>query len=190
MLTCFCQTQVAASCLALIQLVLAILWATRGGPSARLNSISLAATCVSFTSSVMCCALSYFEHVKSPRPSSLLNVYLLVSLLLDCALVRSLWLTGNVDSAIQIVFTTAFALKLALLVLEGQSKKRYLVGSARSLSSEETSGLYVRAVMAWVLPLLRTGFQRLLQPGDLFSLDQEMRAETLRKRFWKQWEIC
>ncbi|KAF4500947.1 Multidrug resistance-associated 1 [Fusarium agapanthi] len=104
----------------------------------------------------MSCVLSRVEHAKSPRPSSLLTLFLAVSLLLDIALLRALWLIP-VSTAIPAVFTAAFALKAIIAVLEGWSK-------ARPHSPEVTAGLYARAVLAWVTPLPLTGFQKLLRP--------------------------
>ncbi|KAL7938200.1 P-loop containing nucleoside triphosphate hydrolase protein [Trichoderma chlorosporum] len=173
-------------CLAVLQLVLVVLWATHDGP-ARLNSVSVAAACVSFASSVMSCALSYFEHARSLGPSSLLNVFLLVSLLLDAAVLRTVWLSLSLSAgvAIRAVLTASFGLKTALLVLEAKEKSGHVAG--RTLAPEETSGLYSRAVFAWVAPLLRTGFQRLLRPADLFPLDEQMTVSGLNERFWWHW---
>ncbi|PNP52062.1 hypothetical protein THARTR1_07271 [Trichoderma harzianum] len=166
-------------CLAALQLVLIALWATHDGP-ARLNSVSVAAACVSFASSLMSCALSYFEHGRSLGPSSLLNVFLLVSLLLDAAVLRTVWLslsTAAASASIRAVLTASFGLKAALLVLEAREKSGHVVGR-QTLAPEETSGLYSRAVFAWVAPLLRTGFQRLLRPADLFALDEKMTSPS------------
>lgn len=164
-----------------------ILWATRRGP-ARLNSISVATACVSFASSVMSCAVSYIEHARSPRPSALLNVFLLVSVLLDAALLRTLWLSPFVGAAITGVFTASVGLKAALLVLEAVGKSRHLTGDGHGYSPEETAGIYGRAVFAWVAPLFRTGFRRLLTPADLFSLDEEMGTARLNERFSWNWK--
>ncbi|RFU74209.1 hypothetical protein TARUN_8040 [Trichoderma arundinaceum] len=174
-------------CLAALQLVLIALWATHNGP-ARLNSVSVAAASVSFASSLMSCALSYLEHVRSLGPSSLLNVFLLVSLLLDAAVLRTVWLSLSTaaSESIRAVLTASFALKAVLLVLEGREKSAHVVGR-QTLAPEETSGLYSRAVFAWVAPLLRTGFQRLLRPADLFPLDEKMSASGLNERFWWHW---
>lgn len=165
------------------------LWATHDGP-ARLNGVSVAAASVSFASSLMSCALSYHEHARSLGPSSLLNVFLLVSLLLDAAVLRTVWLSlsrAAVSTAIQAVLTASFGLKMALLVLEAREKSGHVAGR-QALAPEETSGLYNRAVFAWVAPLLRTGFKRLLQPSDLFPLDEKMGASGLNERFWWHWQ--
>ncbi|KAL9488539.1 hypothetical protein ACSS6W_000816 [Trichoderma asperelloides] len=173
-----------AGCLAALQLVLIALWATHHGP-ARLNSVSVAAASICFISSLVSCALSYYEHARSLHPSSLLNLFLLVSLLLDTAVLRTVWLSLSTTS-IQAVLTVSFALKTTLLVLEAREKADHIVGRP-TLAPEETSGLYSRAVFAWVAPLLRTGFRRLLRPADLFPLDEEMSISSLSERFWWHW---
>lgn len=188
--------QAAAGILALLQLVLVALWATRprygsgqvgSGPASRVNILSLAASCVSCASTLMMCAISYAEHGKSLRPSSLLNVFLLVSLLLDAAVLRTLWLSPYVDGAVQGVFTASFATKATLLLLEAREKSSYLLNRGAP-APEETSGLYSRAVFGWVTPLLRAGFKRLLRPDDMFNLDEQMQTAVLGERFWKYWK--
>lgn len=134
----------------------------------------------------MSCVLSYTEHAKSPCPSALLNVFFLVSLLLDAALLRTLWLS-SIQVSIQAIFTASFGLKAVLVVLEARDKSRYLIGERRTYSPEETAGLYGRAVFAWVTPLLVTGFRRLLKPVDLFTLDEDMAVAGLNERFWWHW---
>ncbi|WKT45911.1 AAA ATPase domain [Fusarium oxysporum f. sp. vasinfectum] len=171
--------------LAVLHLVLVVLWATRPSNS-RLDRVSVAAACVSFASSLMSCVLSRAEHAKSPRPSSLLSLFLAVSLLLDVALLRTLWLVP-MSTAIPAVFTAAFALKAIIVVLEGWSKAPYLVADSGPHSPEVTAGLYARAVFAWVTPLLLTGFRKLLRPMDLFELDEEMGSAALIDGFWKHW---
>ncbi|KAH7206333.1 P-loop containing nucleoside triphosphate hydrolase protein [Fusarium oxysporum] len=171
--------------LAVLHLVLVVLWATRPSNS-RLDRVSVAAACVSFASSLMSCVLSRAEHAKSPRPSSLLSLFLAVSLLLDVALLRTLWLVP-MSTAIPAVFTAAFALKAIIVVFEGWSKAPYLVADSGPHSPEVTAGLYARAVFAWVTPLLLTGFRKLLRPMDLFELDEEMGSAALTDGFWKHW---
>lgn len=156
------------------------------------NSISLAAACVSFASSVMSCALSYLEHVKTLRPSSLLNVFLLLSLLLDAALLRTLWTAQLLDGdlAIRAVFSTALVAKAVLVLLEAKDKTGHLLARSRAVAPEEMAGIYARAALAWVAPLLHTGFKRLLRPDDMLALDQEMSTAELSQKFWFHWKKC
>jgi hypothetical protein len=174
--------------LATLHLVLVVLWATLPRPSnTRLDRVSIAAACVSFASSLMSCILSRAEHSKSARPSSFLNVFFAVSLLLDVALLRTLWLVP-VNAAIPAVFTAAFVLKGILVVAEGWSKAPYLVSGSGVHSPEVTAGLYARAVFVWVAPLLLTGSRKLLRPMDLFELDEDMGSAGLIGRFWRHWD--
>jgi ATP-binding cassette subfamily C (CFTR/MRP) protein 1 len=173
--------------LAVLHLVLVVLWSTLTRPSnTRPDRVSIAAACVSFASSLMSCVLSRAEHAKSPRPSSLLSVFFAVSLLLDVALLRTLWLVP-VNVALPAVFTVAFVLKAILVVVEGWSKAQYLVSGSGVHSPEVTAGLYARAVFAWVIPLLLTGFRKLLRPMDLLDLDGDMGSARLISRFWRHW---
>lgn len=136
-------------------------------------------------SSLMSCLLSSVEHAKSLRPSSLLNAFFLISLLLDAALLRTLWISSTAGlQAITAISTAAFALKAVVVLLEAQGKTRYLSGPA---SPEITAGLYAQAVFAWVVPLLANGFRRLLKPADLPTLDEDMGAAGLSERFWWHW---
>lgn len=172
-----------------LQLALVSLWAVHGTGSARLDRVSIAAACISVASSIACCAVSYYEHAKSLRPSSLLNVFLMLSLVLDCAVTRTLWMS-SLDLAIRILFSVALATKAMLVVLEAQGKQKSFIADAKTMPPEETAGLYSRVVLAWVLPLLRAGFGKLLRPRDLFALDDKMTAQLLSEKFRKAWECC
>ncbi|KAK1465457.1 hypothetical protein CCUS01_07575 [Colletotrichum cuscutae] len=200
--TTLCLTkQAAIALLAILQLVLIGLWVTHhrsdivvvgGGEGAsssgsRLRAVSIAASCASFAATVMFAGLSYIEHAKSLKPSSILNTYILVSLVLDGAILRTMWLS-HLSVAISAVFAASFACKAAIVILEAQEKTRYLVPSpSSSYSPEETSGIYSRGLFWWLTPLLLTGFRRLLKPLDLFVLDGSMSAVALNERFWLHW---
>lgn len=146
---------------AALQLALVALWATQSASLGQTRTASLAASCVSFVASLLLCALSYTEHARSLRPSSLLNVYLLVSILLDAAILRSFWLSG-LSSPIRGLFTVSFAVRAALLVLEAVEKASYVSNrNYDQRNPEETSGLYNRGLFWWMNPLLVDGFRRL-----------------------------
>lgn len=133
--------------------------------------------------------MSYYEHAKSLRPSSLLNVFLLVSLVLDCAVTRTLWMS-SLPVAIQVSFSVALATKTILVILEAQGKQKSFIVDPQAMPPEESAGLYSRVVLAWVLPLLRSGFAKLLRPSDLFALDDKMTAQLLSEKFKRAWESC
>ncbi|KXH60239.1 hypothetical protein CSAL01_11379 [Colletotrichum salicis] len=190
--------QAAIALLAILQLVLLGLWsAHRRGDVVgnRLRAVSVAASCASFAATVMFAGLSYIEHAKSLKPSSILNTYILVSLVLDGAILRTMWLS-HLSVAISAVFAASLACKAAIVILEAQEKTCHLVSSSSSSSTaggqssyspEETSGIYSRGLFWWLMPLLLTGFRRLLKPLDLFVLDGSMSAAVLNERFWLHW---
>ena len=119
------------------------------------------------------------------RPSAILNSYLLISVLLDVVIVRSLWL-ADVGTPIRGVFATAFIVKVAVLVLEAWERRSPRTeGELRN--PEATSGIYNQGLFWWVNPLLLDGFRRLLRPADLYGLDDGMKTATLNESFWNQW---
>lgn len=172
-----------------LQLALLALWAAQ--PAAllgRVRTVSIAASCVSFVASLVFFVLSYAEHARSPRPSSILNAYLLVSLLLDGAILRTFWMS-DLATPVRAVFTALFALKACLLVLEAREKVGFIIRNEEQQRNPEiTSGLYSRGLLSWLNPLLLDGFRRLLKPADLYALDKSMKADALNAKFWKAWD--
>lgn len=129
--------------------------------------------------------MSYTESRRSIRPSAILNAYLLISLLLDVAIVRSLWL-ADVGAPIRGVFIAVFLVKAALLVLEAWERPSLQTdGGLRN--PEATSGIYNQGLFWWINPLLADGFRRLLSPGDLYGLDESMGTAVLNEHFWVGW---
>ncbi|KAI0113784.1 multidrug resistance-like protein [Nemania sp. FL0031] len=172
---------------AAVQLSLVVAWASQSRLLGHVRTVSLAASAVSFLAGLLMTGLSYTEHARSRRPSFVLNAYLLASLLLDVAIVRSFWLSG-LSNTICSIFSASLALKAVLLVMEAVEKGRFLVHSNSSHRNPElTSGLYSRGLIWWMNPLLLDGFRRLLRPDDLYSLDGSMSADVLHRAFWRSW---
>ncbi len=126
--------------------------------------------------------LSYLEHARAPRPSILFNAFLFVTILLDVSQVRTLWLaSGNAaEITFSRIFTCGLAFKAVILVLESQSKARWIVPwDVKDHSPEETTGLYGLGAYFWLNRLFLAGYRKVLQISDLFPLDQSMASETL-----------
>ncbi|KAI1132171.1 multidrug resistance-like protein [Nemania abortiva] len=170
-----------------VQLSLVVAWASQSRSLGHIRTVSLAASTVSFLAGLLMTGLSYTEHARSRRPSFILNAYLLASLLLDVAIVRSFWLSG-LPNTICSIFSASLALKAVLLVMEAVEKGRFLViPNSGHRNPELTSGLYSRGLVWWMNPLLMDGFHCLLRPEDLYSLDSSMSADVLHKAFWRAW---
>ena len=84
--------------------------------------------------------LSRVERSRSVRPSFILNVYLISSLVFDIARARTLYLLQD-DTPVGSTFSAAIGIKLALLFLESQGKVSYLRDPYRRLPPETVSGV-------------------------------------------------
>lgn len=139
---------------------------------------ALAASALAFLDALGLCLLSHREHVRSVRPSAIINVYLLLTLLFDVARARTLWLDGTTRS-IASVFTSGFGVKLMILVTEGMEKRSILMERYRNASPEATSGIYSRSFFWWLNKLMTTGFHRVISNEDLYPIDEDMNSKNL-----------
>ncbi|KAK3898910.1 hypothetical protein C8A05DRAFT_37494 [Staphylotrichum tortipilum] len=172
--------KLSAICLfSVIQLALLVLSSTK---SRRFAAFFIPADALTLASGLCMLPLSYLEHARAPRPSILFNAFLFVTILLDVSQVRTLWLaSGNADEiTFSRLFTCGLAFKAVVLVLESQSKARWIVcWDVKDHSPEETTGLYGLGAYFWLNRLFLTGYRKVLQISDLFPLDQSMASETL-----------
>ena len=122
--------------------------------------------------------LSHAEHARSVRPSTIINVYLLCTLLFDCVVARTLWLADQ-NSTISGLFTLTVAIKLFVLTSEAWEKRPILLCQYQYLSPEATSGILARSVFWWLNSLMRTGFARSLTNHDLLPIHDSLAARTL-----------
>ncbi|KAF1972252.1 putative multidrug resistance protein [Bimuria novae-zelandiae CBS 107.79] len=178
----------AIAVFAVLQLTLIILWATNSDP--RAQKPSLAASVISFATTLVICALSALEHSKSLRPSFLLQGYLLLTIIFDAALLRTLWLIPSFNSSIRDVHIATMVIKSVILVLEAKEKRSYNKSKYRDISPEEYSGLYNQSVLWWLNRLIWQGARHVLRPRDLYPLTHNMTADALGPRFWSRWTKC
>lgn len=133
------------------------------------------------------CVLSHVEHVRSPRPSILLNTYLLVSLAMGIVRTRTAWLVFG-HQTYTILITIGTGLTIIIAVLEAIPKTHWKDDTAEGVSPEETGGLYSLAFFSWIVPLIRLGKRKILDTEDLYPLDSQLSADTVAKRFQKTWQ--
>lgn len=169
-----------------MQFALLVLWAIL----ARSRTITtIPAAALSFIDALAIIFLSRREHIHNLRPSTLLNIYLFVSVITDVARVRTLWLVQD-GLAVAILYTCSTALRFTMLLLEATEKRHILMSTYPSPSSEEVSGILNRSVLGWLNPLLLNGFRKLLSVGDLLPIDSNLCGEALQTTLPSLWEKC
>ncbi|KAI1930027.1 hypothetical protein LOZ60_001286 [Ophidiomyces ophidiicola] len=176
----------ALSAFAVLHLMLLILW-TR--PSADRTRTSLATSALTLAGAAGFCLLSYFEHVRSVKPSFLLNVYFLFTILFDAARSRTLWLRRDDDYGfmIALAFTVTVGLKAVILIFEACSKRGILKAEYRSYPPEATAGIINRSLFWWLNPLFWFGYSNFMTMEDLYSLDKHLVSERVHQRLETAW---
>ncbi|RHZ73317.1 hypothetical protein CDV55_106015 [Aspergillus turcosus] len=138
-----------------LHIVLLVLWAQ---PSAPVTDASVAAAALGLPVSLAMGLLSHAQHMRSVHPCTLLNIYLLLSLLCDIVQTRTLWLLHG-STAIAGVLTTKY----------------------RHASIESTSGVWNKMLFWWVNPLLWKGSRTILEPNDLQMIAEKLHGVALEK---------
>jgi hypothetical protein len=170
----------------ILQLVLLVLWCLE--PIQR-SAAAVGAATLALVDTVAFCFLSYIEHGKNIRPSTVLSTYLFFSLLFDIVHVRTLWLIGQ-DTNEARIFTTSVVLKACMLCLEVKEKGDYLSGDDKFRSPEELSSILSQGVYYWLNQIVSQGYRKILSLEDLYPLDDQLSAQNLQLRFSKTWDTC
>ncbi|KAL9616745.1 MAG: hypothetical protein Q9160_008402 [Pyrenula sp. 1 TL-2023] len=171
-----------------LSLGLLILWATT--PAAATKA-SVPAASLDFAAAVALFALSSYEHTRSVAPSTLIAIYLVVTLLLDIARARTLFSVDHSSPhmrTVAAVSTSSIVVKLGILLSEAVSKRHSLLDHYRNLPPESTSSPYSRVLLWWINPLLWRGFRKIFEVDDLYSIDDSLTSSRLGARFQKRWE--
>ncbi|KAH7329602.1 P-loop containing nucleoside triphosphate hydrolase protein [Stachybotrys elegans] len=152
------------------QLASVVLWSLSSAVTTR---ASLPTAAVAFVSSVALVLLSYVEHVYSTRPSTIIELFLLFSILFDATRTRTLWLQGY-NRPVAIATLVGTLLKIILIVFETVEKRDILRPAFKALPPEATSGVFSQWIFSWQIPLFREGYSKDLAIEDLFSLDKHL----------------
>lgn len=165
------------------QIAILILWA-------RDNTVRTAApsAILSLLDVLFITVLSAIEHSRSVRPSTLICVYLLVSILLDSVQVRTLFLRPYYSPALAGMVAAAVGLKTILLSIETQHKGKYL--RFKQYPPEELSGVFARTIFSWLNQLFFRGFRKILTLDDLFPTDSELGSDLLLRALKFNWVKC
>jgi hypothetical protein len=153
--------------------------------SFRVTSMFIGASTLKLVSALFMILLSVIDHNKSPRPSVLLNSYLFLTLLLDAAQARTLFLSSDDRPELNysIIFCAAIASKTGILLLEARRKSRWVSWDEKQHSPEETSGIFSLGVYFWLNKMFLDGYSRVITLRDLYPLDSSLNAKRLHDEF-------
>ena len=172
---------------AALQLALLIIWAASPNTtSLPLTQATIPTQALLFAGFVALCYLSHLEHLYSPRPSTLLNIYLGLSVLLDLARTRTLWFLPN-SHVVASIWSTSFAIKVVILSLEITEKRHVLQHHFKHLSREAVAGVFNRGLFLWMNGLFRRGFRGIFTIDNLFPIDEDILACSNPQRLSQQW---
>ncbi|KAM5381855.1 hypothetical protein ACJZ2D_002845 [Fusarium nematophilum] len=160
-----------------LQIALITLWCL--DPVSR---TSIAEAVLGLVESLALAALSYTEHRNSRKPSALISGYLVLTVILDIALTRTLWIRRM--PAVASVFTASLALKTTLLVLE-ETPKPLITGEG---VRETASGVINRSFFWWLNPLFFKGSRNLLDVDSLGAINEKFNTDKLSDALEQRWE--
>ncbi|KAF4779309.1 hypothetical protein HER10_EVM0002693 [Colletotrichum scovillei] len=166
-----------------LQIALITLWSL---PTAPKTKTSVAESAIGLIETIAIGALSYTEHKRSVRPSLLLGAYLVLTIILDTAHARTLWIRDGL-TPIAGVFTASLAIKAVILVLEETPKRAYLPDSEKDVAVECTTGVVSRSLFWWLNGLFFQGFRLLIGLEDLGSIDPKFDSTVLLDRLDGVW---
>ncbi|KAL7953090.1 P-loop containing nucleoside triphosphate hydrolase protein [Trichoderma compactum] len=165
---------VAYAALISLQLSLLVVWSVH---HEALTRASLAAATLSLADGIALSVLSYLEHRRSIRPSSIILVYLVFSIAFDAVQCRTLWLLKT--NVLAPVTTATLACKLVVFLLELGEKRHILLYPWNNLTPETTSSIINRSLFWWLNDLLLRGFRTPLYTDTLYEIDDSMKSERL-----------
>ncbi|EAW21065.1 putative ABC transporter [Aspergillus fischeri NRRL 181] len=156
--------------------------------SFHVSRMFITSSILQLISALFMLAVSLVDHSRSPRPSMLLNSYLILTLLLDIARARTLFLSSGPGSEIiySSIFCASVGLKTAILLLEACQKARWVTWDATKHSPEETSGIFSLGVFFWLNKLFLAGYRHTFTIETLYPLDSSFDAQALHEGFAKK----
>jgi hypothetical protein len=131
--------------------------------------------------------LSHLEHLRSIRPSTILNGFLVFTLLLDLPRLRTLYFMTTSRSVTTLLAVSWFV-KFAILILEAAEKRSLLKKTYVDSPIESTSGVLSRAVFWWLNSLLWQGSKAQLTIESLPALDSEIRDASIPDLLFVKWD--
>lgn len=130
--------------------------------------------------------LVILEHFRNARPSQLVALYLLVTLLFVASRLRTLALISSSPGPIVPLSISLAARLLLFIALQFSTRQSQIDGHL--LPPERTAGLVSRYLVSWVMPLLWRGYRRPLGVTDLGTIDENLHSISTWNAFEPYWE--
>ncbi|OLN88033.1 hypothetical protein CCHL11_00181, partial [Colletotrichum chlorophyti] len=171
-----------------LQLAIVVLWAL---PATFKTLASFPAAILALLDSIAIGVLVHTEQKRSIRPSKILSIFLLISVLVDLPQAKSLFLQTSLNLInVAGLSVAALATKLTLLLLEEVPKKTLSNESSGEFATESTSGPLNRSIFGWLNPLFFKGARNLLRIDDLASIDHKFDSARLLSSMAAAWDKC
>lgn len=158
-------------------------------PSSVRTSASIACVVISIVATGTLSACSIFEHYRSPKPSSIIEIYVSLSLVFDVARVRTLFATEDARSLAWVTLAV-LPIKFVLLILELKDKSSFLLEDIGRSAPEYVANFFNRLIFWWINPLLLSGYSRPLQEADLLNIDPYVGDERELQTLADRWDSC
>ncbi|OAA42906.1 ABC transporter, transmembrane domain, type 1 [Beauveria brongniartii RCEF 3172] len=157
-------------------------------PSIR-TDVALAAASLSCVGGLAIAFLLFIEYRHSLRPSALLSLYIITSLVIDVVKSRSYFIRHELQ-ALGSLSAAAAATKFCITVLQEIPKRHLLMDSElrNSTGKEATGGFFYRNFFGWLNSIFATGFHTVLKVTDLEELGPELASRNLYPRFLQIWK--
>jgi ATP-binding cassette subfamily C (CFTR/MRP) protein 1 len=148
---------------------------------------SVASASLEFLGSMFIVTLSRLEHSRAVRPSHLLQFFLLVLLICNAVRLRTLFLMDYSVSLVAVASFHTFTTGLLLLLESLDKRELFYSDRDRRLPPEETIGLFGKRLFWYLNGLFREGYQSILKPADLYSMDADLASKQREASFQQAW---
>jgi hypothetical protein len=163
-------------------MILLALWC-QATPKTRATVLT---TFVTVIISLLLAYLSHLEHLRSIRPSTVINVFLVFTLLFDLVRLRTLYFMP-ISQTLTMLFAISWVIKATILGLEATEKRSLLKKRYENSPIESTSGVLNRAIFWWLNELLWRGSKDILKVDSLPALDNDLRAASSPRSLFERW---
>lgn len=131
--------------------------------------------------------VSYLEHTRSVRPSTLLSAYLGLSTILDLPRVRTIFFI-SMSRTVAATLLAALLVKLLLFTIELYEKRAYLQPDFRDEAPEGLASVYNRALFLWLNRLFIRGYNTLLTINTLIAIDSHLTSASKPTKLNDRWQ--